>query len=104
MKPDPVLNTHDLVVSPTLMIASSSKSDLVDLNTTATMLVGKDEKASDPVSEVDESANLVGDEDVTMKLLNTDEVEPHTVTQALKDPKWLVAMSAEFDALVNNVT
>ncbi|RVW40389.1 Retrovirus-related Pol polyprotein from transposon RE2 [Vitis vinifera] len=31
-------------------------------------------------------------------------LEPTTVTQALKDPKWRQAMSAEFDALLRNET
>ena len=32
------------------------------------------------------------------------DVEPTTVTQALKDPKWCRAMSEEYDALVRNGT
>ena len=32
------------------------------------------------------------------------DVEPTTVTQALKDPKWRWAMSEEYDALVRNGT
>ena len=31
-------------------------------------------------------------------------LEPHTITQALKDPKWRQAMNDEFDALVWNGT
>lgn len=30
--------------------------------------------------------------------------KPHTVTQALKDPKWRQAISEEYDALANNGT
>ncbi|PNX99816.1 histone deacetylase [Trifolium pratense] len=29
-------------------------------------------------------------------------IEPHTVKQALKDPKWLAAMKEEFSALERN--
>ena len=37
-------------------------------------------------------------------LATTDEIEPTTVTQALKESKWRQVMSDEFNALVKNRT
>ena len=38
------------------------------------------------------------------QLAKPEEVEPSTVTQAMKDNKWRLAMSDEFNALVQNGT
>ena len=68
MKPDPLLNAHDLVLSSTLKIAPSFRSSLFDLNTMATKLIGDNEEASDLIGEVEKlvdlvsATNLVGDE------------------------------------------
>ncbi|KAL2492715.1 cysteine-rich RLK (RECEPTOR-like protein kinase) 8 [Abeliophyllum distichum] len=41
---------------------------------------------------------------LTAVLSQPSDIEPHTVNQALKDPKWRQAMNDEFDALVRNGT
>ena len=38
------------------------------------------------------------------QLSTTTDIDPSTVTQAIKDPKWRQAMSEEYDALVRNGT
>lgn len=38
------------------------------------------------------------------QLVNNTDLEPTTVTHAIKDPKWHYAMSEEYDALVWNGT
>ena len=40
----------------------------------------------------------------TIVLSQPSDIEPHTVNQALTDPKWRQAMNDEFDALVRNGT
>ena len=69
------MNAHVPIASPTPKVAPSSKSDLVDLNMTATQIVGKNEEASDLVGNVDESEDLISEEEIAVNLPDTDEVE-----------------------------
>ncbi|RVX00228.1 Retrovirus-related Pol polyprotein from transposon RE2 [Vitis vinifera] len=41
---------------------------------------------------------------LTTVLSQPSDIEPHTINQALIDPKWRQAMNDEFDALVHNRT
>ena len=41
---------------------------------------------------------------LTTVISQPSDIEPHTINQALTDPKWRQAMNDEFDALVQNGT